>query len=237
MLLKVALNGARQETENVNIPHSIEEIVNQAGSVYRLGYKVFHIHCYNKNKQESLVPEDVNILVTSVKNIADHIQIGISTGDWIEPDLNKRLDYIKNWSAVPDFASVNLIEDNAADVCKALINKGVMIEAGLNELKAAEIFINSGIDEHCIRVLIEPEEETYEGAVKTVDQIENVLNSNNCTIKRLLHGYNATSWPLLFEAKKRGYDSRMGLEDTIYDKSGRQIKDNIELIKTLESVF
>jgi len=234
MLIKIALNGARPLTEN---PHSIEEIINQVSSVYRLGYKVFHIHCYNKKEQESLAPDDVNLLVSSVKNIAGDIQIGISTGDWIEPDLNKRLDYIKNWKTVPDFASVNLIEDNAVDVCKALISKGVLIEAGLNELKAAEIFVNSGLDEHCLRVLIEPEEETYEGAVKTINEIENILNISNCKIKRLLHGYNATSWPLFFEAEKRGYDTRMGLEDTVYDKNGNKIKDNAELIKTLENII
>ena len=54
---------------------------------------------------------------------------------------------------------------------------------------------------------------------------------NNNKLKILLHGFNSASWGLLREAKKRGYDSRMGLEDTIYLESGEKAKNNLELIR------
>jgi uncharacterized protein (DUF849 family) len=237
MLLKIALNGARPKTENKNIPRTIEEIAAQVKDVFNFGYNVFHIHCYNQQGVESLVPGDVEKLVTSVKQISQDIQIGISTGDWIEPDLKKRINYINNWNVMPDFVSVNMIEDNVHEICSALIKRGVLIEAGLNELQAAEIFINSGIEPYCTRILVEPESEILDEAIKTVNEIENVLNNNNSKTRRLLHGFNAVSWPLLREAKKRGYDSRIGIEDTIYDENGKMINSNLELIMSADKIL
>lgn len=237
MLLKIALNGARPKSQNEFLPHSLDEIENEVRLIYENGYKVFHIHCYDKNGNESLKPEDVNNLVSRVKNISPDIQLGISSGDWIEPDLNKRIAYIKQWERVPDFASLNMIEDDAIKIANELISKGVMIEAGLNEKKAAEIFVNSGLDNNCIRILIEPEEENFTGAIRTVEEIESVLDKNNITIKRLLHGFNIVSWDILREAKKRGYDSRIGMEDTIYLEDGTNVKSNLELINYARKIL
>lgn len=231
MLLKIALNGARSKSENEFIPHSISEIEKEVKSVFEYGFRVFHIHCYGKNGRESLKPEDIDNHVSAVKNISPDILLGISTADWIEPDLNKRLDYILNWNLVPDFASVNMIEENAHEVSDALIKKGVQIEAGLNERKASENFIKIGIEKHCCRILIEPEDETFNTAVKTVSEIEDVLDSNGINLRRLLHGFNSASWDILREAKKRGYDSRTGMEDTIYLESGKKVTSNVEIIK------
>ena len=100
MLIKIALNGARPKKQNKHIPQSLAEIEKEVKLLFENGHKVFHIHCYDKNGNESLKPEDVNNLVSLVKNISPEIQIGISSGDWIEPDLSKRKscidDYVKN---------------------------------------------------------------------------------------------------------------------------------------------
>lgn len=237
MLLKIALNGARLKTENIYIPQTIEEIEKDVRQLFLIGYKVFHIHCYDKNGNESLKPEDVSELVIRVRKISLQIKIGISSGDWIEPNLEKRIRHIQNWTDVPDFISVNMIEEDAVEVSNELIKKRVKIEAGLNEAKAAEIFVNSNLDKYCERILIEPEEERLEEALLTVSEIENFLKQNNSELKILLHGFNSASWGLLREAKKRGYDSRMGLEDTIFLESGKKAKNNLELIKEARKIL
>jgi uncharacterized protein (DUF849 family) len=236
MLLKIALNGARPKSENSSIPQSIEEIIEDVQSIYRVGYHVFHIHCYDKHGNESIEPEDVSALVSSIKRISPQIQIGISTGDWIEPDLDKRIRCIEGWNVAPDFVSVNMIEHDALTISKILMKKGVLIEAGLSEEKAAEIFVKSELDKGCIRILVEPEEEDINGAMKTVTAIEHILNRKNNTLKRLLHGFNSTSWELLKEAQNRGYDGRMGLEDTIYLENGKKVTSNLELIQAAASM-
>jgi len=237
MLLKIALNGARPSSENENIPQSINEIEKDVNRLNQMGYNVFHIHCYDREGNESLKPEDVSELVKVIRNISSQIKIGISTGNWIEPDLEKRIKMIEDWKDIPDFASVNMIENDAIEVSKALIKKGVLIEAGLNEKRAAEKFVKSNLDKYCERILIEPEEENLEEALITVSEIESILNQNSTILKILLHGFNSASWGLLREAKKRGYDSRMGLEDTIYLENGLIANNNVELIKAARSIL
>ena len=231
MLIKIALNGARPKEQNEFIPQSLVEIEKEVKLLYENGNKVFHIHCYDENGNESLKPKDVNKLVTLVKNISPEIQIGISSGDWIEPDLEKRKSYIKGWENIPDFISVNMIEDDAIEISKLLMSKGVKLEAGLNEKKAAEIFVESDLVKDCFRILIEPEPEEISSAIETINAIEEVLNNYNIKIPRLLHGFNVVSWKILKEAKKRGYDSRIGMEDTIYLENGEMIKSNLDLVQ------
>lgn len=230
MLIKIALNGARPKEQNSFIPQSLFEIEREVQLLYENGKNVFHIHCYDENGNESLKPKDVHALITLVKDISPAIQIGISSGDWIEPDLEKRLDNIRNWKFVPDFISVNIIEDDAVKVAELLITKGVKIEAGLNEKRAAEIFVESTLINNCFRVLIEPEPEEFSLALNTINEIENVLNIAGNKTPRLLHGFNSVAWDVLREANKRGYDGRIGMEDTIFLENGEIVKSNLELI-------
>jgi uncharacterized protein (DUF849 family) len=123
-----------------------------------------------------------------------------------------------------------MIEDDAIKISKLLLAKGVKIEAGLNEIKAAEIFVESELVDNCFRILIEPEPEIFSLAIETVNQIEQVLNTAGIKIPRLLHGFNSVAWDVLREAKRRGYDSRIGMEDTIYREDGEMVNSNLDLI-------
>src|SRR5690554_2973854 len=116
MLIKIALNGARSKVQNKFIPQSISEIEKEVKLLFANGNKVFHIHCYDKDGNESLKPNRVNQLVAVVKNISPEIQLGISSGSWIEPDLEKRKTYKTAWESYPDFISVNMTEDGAIEI-------------------------------------------------------------------------------------------------------------------------
>lgn len=237
MLIKIALNGARPKNQNKYIPQSLDEIGKEVKLLFENGHKVFHIHCYDEKGIESLKPEDVNNLVSMVKNISPEIQIGISSGDWIEPDLAKRKSCIKGWINIPDFISVNIIEDDAIEISELLVSKGVKIEAGLNEKKAAEKLVESGLYKDCFRILIEPEPEILKEAIECINETEEVLDKKGVKVPRLLHGFNSVSWDILREAKRRGYDSRIGMEDTIYLENGEPVKSNLELINNAQKIL
>lgn len=111
------------------------------------------------------------------------------------------------------------------------------IEAGLNEKKAAEKLVQSGLYKDCFRILIEPEPEILKEAVECINEIEEVLDRNNVEVPRLLHGFNSVSWELLRVAKRRGYDSRIGMEDTIYLENGVLVKNNLELINYAQKIL
>ncbi len=231
------MNGARSKTENENIPRKLDEIKNDTLALFNAGCRVFHIHCYDEESKESIHPDNIEALVDIIKNISHEIKLGISTGDWIVPDLGKRINYIKKWRALPDFASVNMIEDGAVRVANTLIEKGVAVEAGLNNKEAAEIFINSTLRDKCLRVLLEPEEENAEDALNTAAEIEKTLNLHDISAPRLLHGFNSAAWDLLKEAKRTGYDGRIGLEDTVYLPKGEKASGNLEVYKQALSLI
>jgi uncharacterized protein (DUF849 family) len=46
---------------------------------------------------------------------------------------------------------------------------------------------------------------------------------------------DATAWPLLREAVRRGYDARIGLEDTLRLPGGELAGDNLDLIRAAKA--
>ncbi len=97
--------------------------------------------------------------------------------------------------------------------------------------------VESGLYKDCFRILIEPEPEILKDAIECIDEIEEVLNKNSIKVPRLLHGFNSVSWEILREAKRRGYDSRIGMEDTIYLENGEMVKSNLELINYAQKIL
>ena len=52
-----------------------------------------------------------------------------------------------------------------------------------------------------------------------------------------MHGFNNVSWEILKETKKREYDSRIGMEDTIYLENGKMVVSNLELIQNANNIL
>jgi uncharacterized protein (DUF849 family) len=131
---------------------------------------------------------------------------------------------------LPDFASVNFSEKSAAETARLLYVLGIAVEAGLSDVESAESFLRIYNDAIYIRVLIEPQEQKMKEALKTVAAIEEVLDGETIELPRLLHGTEATAWPMMDEAIARDYGVRVGLEDTLLMPDGKMAKDNAELL-------
>ena len=106
----------------------------------------------------------------------------------------------------------------------------VRVEAGLWSPADAARFVALDIDSACVRVLIELNEQDLAEALKALDGITAILDSSDSSLPRLLHGYDATKWPLYREALKRGLDARIGLEDGLDLHSGERAAGNAALI-------
>ena len=202
MLIKVALNGGR-----ANAPSTPQEIADDIAACATAGASVFHVHARNPAGKESLLPEDVDRLLPAIRQRG--ISIGLTTGAWILPDPAKRLHAIDGWRELPDFASVNFDETGCIDVARLLATRGVGVEAGVLDRETTERFLDSGI--RVTRVLIEIQEQSVEDAMKQIDTIVNALGDHPAP--RLLHGHGAIVWEMVDEAFRRGYDTRIGLED------------------------
>ncbi|HEX4573492.1 MAG TPA: 3-keto-5-aminohexanoate cleavage protein [Gemmatimonadales bacterium] len=95
---------------------------------------------------------------------------------------------------------------------------------------AAERLVDSGLGAQCLRVLLEPSEPDAAAALETVVQLEAVLDRAGVRSPRLLHGTDETTWRLIAEAATRGYDTRVGLEDTLTLPDGRPTPGNAALV-------
>lgn len=232
MLIKAAINGGRTKVEHASVPVSPAEIAAASVECLKAGANAVHLHVRSTSGPESLYPHDVAQTLVAVLAVCPKSQIGVSTGAWILPDTAARLEAVTAWEVLPGFASVNFGEDGATELGEVLLAKGVGVEAGLCDAAAAEIFLKSGLAGSCLRILIEPQEKTMELALETVGAIEEVLNSASAGSlpPLLLHGTEDTVWPMMDAAIARGYDVRIGLEDTLVLHDGRVARDNEELL-------
>jgi uncharacterized protein (DUF849 family) len=250
MLIKAAINGGRTKAEHMAVPVSPDEQAAAVVECVKAGAGAVHLHIrYTssdedlQSERESLYAKDLAQTLLVVLPAAQKSQIGISTGAWILPDPTARLEVVGAWDVLPGFASVNFSEDGAVNLARLLNSRGVDVEVGLCDADAADVFLKAGLvnqqpigssqmsTSRFIRVLLEPQEQIMERALESVRGIEKVLDSGAIQLPRLLHGTEATVWPMMDEAIARGYDVRVGLEDTLLMPDGRIARDNTELIE------
>jgi uncharacterized protein (DUF849 family) len=230
MLLKAALNGARSPAEHAALPVLPHQLAAASAAAVAAGAGAIHLHVRGSDGKESLAPSHVAQTLSAVREACPGIPIGLSTGAWIEPDPARRAAAVRSWHLQPDFASVNFHEPGAAVVAEELLQRGVGVEAGLAGAAAAAALVTSGLAGRCLRILLEPQEGDLAAATATVLEIEAVLDGASVQPRRLLHGTGPTAWPHLALARERGYDARIGLEDTLILPDGRRPADNAQLV-------
>ncbi len=232
MFIKAAINGGRSKDEHAALPVSPDELATDALACLKAGANAVHLHVRSDAGGESLHPDDVARTLLAVQPICPLEQIGVSTGAWILPDTAQRLEAVSAWEVFPGFASVNFSEDGATELARVLLSRGVEVEAGLIDADSAEAFLKSRLVNRCVRVLFEPQEQALDSALQTVNEIEKVLEAeaSPLNLPRVLHGTEATAWPMVQEALTRGYGVRIGLEDTLVMPDGTMASDNVHLL-------
>jgi uncharacterized protein (DUF849 family) len=230
MLMKAALNGNRPPGAHPDLPVSATELAAAAADTVVAGAGALHLHARNAAGAESLEPDDVARAVAAVRAAVPKTPVGVTTGAWIVPAADERQALVAAWGVLPDFASVNFQEEGAEELAKLLLDRRVDVEAGLCDAAAAARFTASTVAERCLRVLIEPQESDLATALRTVAEIEGVLDEAGVPAPRLLHGTGATVWGLIAEAARRGYDTRIGLEDTLVREDGTEAAGNAALV-------
>jgi uncharacterized protein (DUF849 family) len=216
--VQAAINGSRPAPA----PSSPVAIAAEVRGAVSAGAFCVHIHPRDASGQESLAADDVAAIVDLVP------KAGITTAAWIERDAQKRIALIRGWRPLPEFASVNMDEDGAIAIAELLASRGVGLELGLPDVPSCHLVMSSGIWKRAIRVLLEAQEQTLDAALANIEAMERIIAG--CSLPRLLHGFDAMTWPLIIEAGKRGWDTRVGLEDTLTLPDGSPARSNAELI-------
>ena len=228
-MLIAALNGGRSTVEHASVPVAPEQLSAATLEAARAGAHALHFHVRGEDGEESLAAGDVALASTAVR--PHGVPFGVSTGAWIVSDPARRLTLIGEWTRLPDFVSINFDEAGAVELASFCLERELGIEAGVADRFAAEQLVRSGLADRCLRIMFEPREQAVEEAMRSVTAAEEVLDAAGVRAPRLLHGVNATAWPLLDVAVARGYDTRIGFEDTLVLPNGRPARDNGELVR------
>jgi uncharacterized protein (DUF849 family) len=230
-VIQVSLNGNRVRSENAAVPFTIKEMAESAREAVAAGAGCIHFHVRTSDGgRESIDPADVGAALQAMRKAVPGTPTGVSTAAWIEPDSAKRHRTVGAWTVLPDFATVNFNEPGAAALAELLISRGVGVEAGLPSVLAVENLVGSKLGARFLRVLLEPEEQEMGAAVAVLGFLEAFLNRGNLKIPRLLHGYERTAWDFIGIAAARGYDTRIGFEDTVSMPDGSPAAGNNQLL-------
>jgi uncharacterized protein (DUF849 family) len=231
MLITAAINGSRSKTEHPHIPVTSAEIATAAAEAVDEGAGAIHFHARAEDGRESLDSAAVAANLHAVRARLRNFPVGVSTGAWIVPDPESRLRKVQAWDVLPDFASVNFHEEGAAGLAATLIGRGVGIEAGISNARAARNLVSSGLARQCLRILVEAQDQEIASALKTALEIESIVSHAGIGLTTVLHGTDRAAWQLLDEALRRGYDIRIGFEDTLRLRNGKTAQSNAELVR------
>jgi uncharacterized protein (DUF849 family) len=226
-LIQVCLNGGRTPAEHSAVPITPEQIADAAFQALKAGAAAVHVHARDVHGEETLEARTCGKFVKAVRSRCPGMPISLTTGLWIAGDNSRRLDMIREWTVLPDCASVNFSEEGFRPLCDLLQARAVGIEAGLATTQDAHRFATSGIA--CVRALIEVEGDRA-SALDLANDIECVLNDAGIRIPRLYHGYVDATWDVISTALARGCDVRIGFEDSLHLPDGRAARDNAELV-------
>jgi uncharacterized protein (DUF849 family) len=226
--LQACLNGARPYGAHPALPLDPSALVADARACAAAGAVSVHLHPRDAAGAETLEPAVVDAVAHAVRS-ASGLGVGVSTGEWIVPDLVTRVAAIEGWSA-PDFASVNLSEDGAAAVMAVLLDRDVDVEAGLATVDDVGRLLATGLAARVVRVLVEVEDLDPAAAVARAAAIDGALDRAGVAVPRLHHGLEGATWPVLERAAALGHDIRVGLEDTLVLPGGDRAPDNAALV-------
>ncbi|MCP4615864.1 MAG: hypothetical protein GY844_05460 [Bradyrhizobium sp.] len=232
-MLQACLNGGRKRDYHPALPLSADELAADARAVIAAGAEQIHLHVRGADGKESLHPDDVARTLAAVRAAVPGVPLGLSTGWWIPPKGRARQEHIRAWQTMPDYVSINLIEEDCAEVIGLALSKGIGVEAGIWSPADAAKFIAHPDAARCLRVLIEINEQDLSVAMDAYRGVMAVLDRAGV---RLLHGLDATMWDVYREALAAGLDARIGLEDGKHLPSGAIAEGNATLIRAARAL-
>ena len=236
-MLEAALNGSRSTTEHPRIPRTPQELAAESRAAVDAGARVLHFHAYDPAGVETLAAAPCAAALRTVRAVCPGVPISLTTSAAIEPDPVRRLETIGRWTDLPELVTANQGEDGIVELCDHLITRGVGIEAGLLGLSDAETFVQAGVADRCVRVLIEPLDRRPEDAVAHAAAMEDVVVRAGIALEQVHHGDGVASWAVSARALERGHGIRTGLEDTTVLPDGRRAPDNGALVRAAAAMI
>lgn len=223
-ILQVCQNGDRSAADHSAAPLTPAALAADLAASLSAGADETHLHPRDGNGLESLAAEDMTSAVAVLRPLG--APLGVSTQEGIDTPEGAAAA-IAIWDAKPDYASVNLHEDHARAVRRALDAAGVGCEAGVWTVADVPRLADGPAP---LRILIEIMEEDPAKALADADEVLSALDRVDGVTPRLLHGQGRSAWPLLRRAQALGLSCRIGFEDVLFDEDGALAANNAALV-------
>lgn len=231
MLLQACVNGDRDAVEHPWLSADATVVADDAARAVAAGAHEVHVHPKDATGRDSLAADDVARWVWAIRAASPGVPVGVTTGAWAEPDVERRLAAIEAWTELPDHASVNWHEAGADEVAALLLRRGVAVEAGLWDAAGFEVWKRSPVRGDCLRVLIELPDEPAQTVRDHAEAMIAHVELEEPGLPILLHGEEGSTWPVFDLAVELGVASRIGLEDTLFLPDGSTAPGNAALVR------
>ncbi|MFI8518217.1 3-keto-5-aminohexanoate cleavage protein [Streptomyces sp. NPDC085481] len=229
-MVQVCLNGGRGPGDSAAVPMSPDAMAEAAAAAVAAGADEVHVHPKTPCGSDTLSPRVLADTLTAIRAAVD-VPVGVTTGVPAEPDPVRRLARVRAWTVLPDQACVNWHEPGAEALAAALLERGVAVEAGLRSgTDGPARFLRSSLAPRVLRVLAEMTDPSPATAESTALALLAALSRSPQPRPVLLHGTDASAWPLLRLARRLGLATRIGLEDTLLLPDGSPARSNAQLV-------
>ncbi len=233
-MLQAVLNGSWPADAHPLLPVTPRDLARAARAVSELKVSSVHVHPRDPLGLETLDPVFVGDTVAAIRAQVPSMEIGVTTGRWIEPDPRQRIEAVLAWGrlglAKPDFCSVNVHELGWVEICNAAASVGIGVELGVWTSGDAVTLRTHGVPPGTTRVLAESTVSDPETSVAEAIRILRALGS--LPVPVLLHGEEDGAWPVLEYALRMNIDTRIGFEDVLVRPDGWLGTGNDDLIKS-----
>jgi uncharacterized protein (DUF849 family) len=229
--LKACLNGPREPSEHPALPVTPTAIAADAAAAVAAGADALHIHPKDPAGHDTLEPDVVAAVLETVRAAVPGVPVGLTTAAAAAPGPADRIDLVRGWTVLPDFASVNWHEPGSPELAETLLGMGVGVEPGLWQPEAVTAFGAWPRRVDCVRLLLEITEDLPpDRAVAAARLLVTTLGSDTGGVPVLLHGEGTSAWPVFDVAVLGALQARIGLEDTLVLPDGSPARGNAELV-------
>ncbi|MBC8092794.1 MAG: 3-keto-5-aminohexanoate cleavage protein [Pseudonocardia sp.] len=234
-MLQAVLNGSRPADAHPALPVLARHLARDARAVALHGISSVHVHPRGPDAEETLDPVHVSDAVAAIRAEVPGMEIGVTTGRWIQPDPRLRIEAVLAWGRLgfgkPDVCSVNVHEKGWEQVCHAAASVGIGVELGVWTGGDAVTLRTTGIPPGTVRVLAESTVPDPDTAVAEGVRILRALGDLG-GVPVLLHGEEDGAWPVLEYALRNNLDTRIGFEDVLVRPDGWLGTGNDDLVET-----
>ncbi|WP_079425377.1 3-keto-5-aminohexanoate cleavage protein [Streptomyces sp. Ag109_G2-6] len=225
--LQVALNGSRGAGDGGAVPLSPADLAESALAAVAAGAGEVLVHPRTPCGRESLSPRVVGPVLAELRGAGVRVPLAVPARVAAEPDPAGRLERVRSWTVLPDRAVVPFAEAGAEPLGRALLERGVAVDAvvplggGAGPEPLARFLAWSPPGFGRVRLVVElaePDPALVAG-MRWLPPVPVVL-----------YGREGAAWPVLRLAARCGAGARIGVGEVLSLPDGRPARSNAELV-------